>query len=104
MTTINVKHMLELAARAAGGTFRHTLPELANNLRELRDRSHGSPSEALKACDEFFELYTFGVEVHPENLPAGWRWVCERCESVNVSSHSECAGCGKAKPAALGAT
>jgi hypothetical protein len=59
---INVANMLRMAAHDAGGTFRHSLPELADNLRELRDRSHGSPSEALNALDDFFKVYVFGDE------------------------------------------
>lgn len=56
---VNVEHMLRMAGNDAGGAFRHSLPELADNLRELRDRSRASPSEAVKACEEFFAVYVF---------------------------------------------
>jgi hypothetical protein len=101
VTTINVDHMLFLASRLAGNSFRHTLPELATHLRELRDRSRASPSEAVKACEEFFALYVFSdaaLRVHPTMDPHGGRWVCGRCESVNRTSDLKCAGCNKDKP------
>lgn len=94
MTTINVDHMLLLAARQAGSSFRHTLPELGTNLRELRDRSLAGPSEAVKACEEFFALYVFSDA--PAATPAH-AWTCQRCESVNADRLSTCAGCGKSR-------
>ena len=57
---VNVAHMLRLAGNHAGSHFRHTLPELADNLRELRDRAQAGDAEA--ACAEFFRTYVFGDE------------------------------------------
>jgi hypothetical protein len=57
---VNVAHMLRLAGNHAGGSFRHSLPELADNLRELRDRAQAGDAQA--ACAEFFALYVFGDE------------------------------------------
>ena len=54
---VNVEHMLVLAGREAGGSFRHSLPELATNLKELRDRA--SKGDGMAALNEFFEVYVF---------------------------------------------
>lgn len=63
---VNVQHMLRMAGNDAGGAFRHSLPELASNLKELRDRSFDGPEAALAACQEFFDIYRFGDEsTHP---------------------------------------
>lgn len=51
---INVQSMLHQAGQAAGGHFRHTLPELGRNLRELQERTTAGDMTALK---EFFDLY-----------------------------------------------
>lgn len=59
MMRVNVSHMLHCAAIEAGGHYRHALPELVANLRELRDRTQAGD---LTALDEFFSLYTFGDE------------------------------------------
>lgn len=51
--------MLHCAAIEAGGPYRGALPQLADNLRELRDRTQAGDMSAL---DEFFALYVFGDE------------------------------------------
>lgn len=62
---VNVAHMLRLAGNHAGTHFRHTLPELGDNLRELRNRA--AKGEAQAACDEFFAIYVFGDESRSNN-------------------------------------
>lgn len=57
---VNVRHMLNLAGNSAGGTFRHTLPELANNLQQLRDLFLAGKGQV--ALDGFFRIYVFGDE------------------------------------------
>ena len=61
---VNVANMLRIAGRDAGGAFRHSLPELATNLRELRDRHRAGDGAA--ALEEFFRVYVFGDERPPE--------------------------------------
>jgi site-specific DNA-cytosine methylase len=56
---VNVSHMLHCAAVEAGGPYRIGLKDLADNLRELRDRTKVGD---MKALDEFFALYVFGDE------------------------------------------
>lgn len=51
---INLKGLLTQAANEAGGHFRHTLPELYENMVELRTRTLAGDMGAL---DEFFALY-----------------------------------------------
>lgn len=66
---VNVANMLRLAGNDAGGAFRHTLPELATNLRELRDRHRSGDGAA--ALEEFFRVYVFGDERPAEQHTAG---------------------------------
>lgn len=51
---VNLKGLLTSAGQEAGGHFRHTLPELYDNLVELRERTQKGD---MAAIDEFFALY-----------------------------------------------
>lgn len=51
---VNLKGLLTSAGQEAGGHFRHTLPELYDNLVELRERTQKGD---MVAIDEFFALY-----------------------------------------------
>jgi hypothetical protein len=57
---VNVENMLRLTGNDAGGAFRHALPKLATNLRELRDRHR--VGDGIAALKEFFRVYVFSDE------------------------------------------
>lgn len=57
---VNVGHLLRQAGHAAGNRYgyKYALEELADNLKELRDRSRRGDGQA--ALNDFFSVYVFG--------------------------------------------
>jgi hypothetical protein len=58
---INIENMLRQIGEQVGNrhAYQYVLGSLTKDLKELRDRSRSSPSEAVKVCEEFFATYVF---------------------------------------------
>lgn len=63
---INIENMLRQIGAEVGNryAYQHVLGSLTKDLKELRDRSRASPSEAVKVCEEFFAIYVFSDNQH----------------------------------------